>query len=70
MNITIEKLDINDLLVVSQLIEQSFDKSVVPTLNDEGIETFKKGLLIESLEKRFNSDNLFMVCRNEKKLSE
>ena len=68
MNLTVEKLDINDLLVVSQLIEQSFDESVAPTLNDEGIETFKKGLSVESLEKRFNSDNLFMICRNEKEI--
>ena len=68
MNLTVEKLDINDLLVVSQLIEQSFDESVAPTLNDEGIETFKKGLSVESLEKRLNSDNLFMICRNEKEI--
>jgi len=36
---------------VSQLIEQSFNGSVASTFNDEGIDIFKKGFSVESLEK-------------------
>lgn len=68
MNLVVEKLKINDLLFVSQLIERSFNESVAPTLNDEGVETFKSGLAIESLKKRLDSGNLFIICRNDKEI--
>lgn len=50
-NLRIKKLDINNLLIVSQLIEQFFNGSVASTFNDEGIDISKKGFSVESLEK-------------------
>lgn len=65
MKLKVEKLAVTDLLAVSRLIERSFDESVANTLSNEGIETFKSGLTVESLEKRLNSGNLFLISRSE-----
>ena len=68
MNLIVDKLEVSDVLAVSQLIERSFDDSVALTLSDKGIRTFKSGLSVESLKKRLNSENLFMVCRSKKEI--
>jgi len=68
MNLRVAPLEENDLLETSLLVEKSFNYSVAPTLNDEGIETFRKGLSVEALTKRLHSENLFLICRNEKEI--
>ena len=61
----IDKLKTNDLLFASSLIERSFDHSVAPTLSEEGVATFKRGLTLESIGSRLSLGNLFIVCRSK-----
>ena len=61
----IDKLKTNDLLFASSLIERAFDHSVAPTLSEEGVATFKRGLTLESIESRLSLGNLFVVCRSK-----
>ena len=60
-----EKLKISDLSFASLLIERAFDHSVAPTLSEEGVATFKRGLTLESIKNRLSSGNVFIVCRSK-----
>ena len=61
----IDKLKTSDLLFASSLIERAFDHSVAPTLSEEGVATFKRGLTLESMRNRLSLGNLFIVCRSK-----
>ena len=65
MELSIEKIQLKDVLAVSQLIERSFLEAVAPTLTKEGVSTFRNGLTPESIKKRLAQGNLFIVCRSE-----
>jgi len=63
MKLKIEKLQQKDIITVSKLIDNSFIASVAPTLTDEGIVNFQKGITPESIKERLLKGNIFIVCK-------
>ncbi|VAW57173.1 hypothetical protein MNBD_GAMMA07-393 [hydrothermal vent metagenome] len=64
MKLKIEKLQQKDIITVSKLIDNSFIASVAPTLTDEGIVNFQKGITPESIKERLLKGNIFIVCKH------
>lgn len=52
-----------DIPLVSDLIDRVFVKTVIKTLEPEGVENFRKGLSYEALESRYNAGSIFVVAK-------
>ena len=62
MTIQIEELQLDDAVQAIELILESFSTSIAATLEQEGIDTFSRGLNENQFRKRLKS-NLILVCR-------
>lgn len=56
-------MHVDDIEAVCALILKSFSQFVAPTLNDEGIETFRAGISKNEILKRANAGSIFLVCK-------
>jgi len=68
VNRKVELLQSKDVIFASTLIEKAFLESVAPTMSAEGVSTFKSGLTSDAINKRLQSGNKFVVCREEGKI--